>query len=158
MKKKLRSIENKIDNLLHNISSEIVSLAKERKSVIVMENLQGLRQHGRKKNRGMKRLNYFLSLFDYGKIAQLINYKAKMAGVPMYDINPFGTSQNCAKCLLNEVKGKYLRDQKNSKIGRCNECGQVDADLNAARTIAVCYHQERNDPQPFGERMVFKRF
>lgn len=158
MKKRLRSIENRVDNLLHNVSSEIVSLAKERKSVIVMENLQSLRQHGRKKNRWTKALNYFLSLFDYGKIAQLISYKAKRAGVPMYDINAFGTSQNCANCLLTERGGKYLRDQQNSKIGRCDKCGQIDADLNAARTIAVCYHKRLNDPQPFGERIVFKRF
>lgn len=146
MKKRIRTIQNKVDNLLHNISSELVSLAKERKSVIVMENIKGLKQHGR------KRPNYFLSLFDYGKIAQLINYKAKMAGVQVYDINPYGTSQNCAKCLLKEKDGKYVRDEKNSKIGNCSKCGQIDADLNAARTIAVCYHKKYNDPRPFGER------
>ena len=159
LKLQLKSIENKVDNLYHNVSAEIVRCAKENKSVIVFESLErtGLKQHGRSKGRRMKALNYFLSNFDYGKIAALIKYKADKEGVPVFDILPAYTSQNCAKCLietgnLNTSESNYHRSEENSKIGVCKHHGEIDADLNAARTIAVCYVKQLNDPMPFGTR------
>lgn len=247
MKKRFRSLENRIENLYHNLSGEIIETAKANSAVIVLENLerQGLKQHGRKKNSGMRSLNYALSLFDYAKIASLIKYKAEDAGIPVFGVEAAGTSQNCAKCILergslteqiklcfiedikpdnslpmklsedleiinskvkimkkNEFlvsvidknnnnidvlfkKGKklsvkmgenvireydisnennktailtsiYRRDSYNKKIGKCGKHGQIDADLNAARVIALCYHKKINDPVPFDSRKGFK--
>jgi IS605 OrfB family transposase len=159
LKLQLKSIENRVDNLYHNISAEIVRCAKENKAVIVFESLErtGLKQHGRSKGRHMKALNYFLSNFDYGKIAALVKYKADKEGVPVFDILPAYTSQNCAKCLIetgdiNAGESNYCRSKENSKIGICQKHGEIDADLNAARTIAVCYDKRLNDPMPFGSR------
>ena len=163
MKKNLKSIENRIENLYHNVSREIIESAKKYKSVIVLENLErsGMKQHGRKKQKWSKSLNYTLSLFDYGKIASLIKYKADYEGIPVYDILPAYTSQNCAKCtisgeLVEAENQKYHRDNNNKKIGKCKEHGEIDADLNAARVIAICAHRKINDPQIFGTRKVFK--
>jgi len=159
LKIKLKSIENRIKNLYHNISANIVKIAKDNQSVIVFERLEGrgLKQHGRSKGKRMKALNYFLSNFDYGKIASLIKYKADKEGVPVFDINPAYTSQNCAKCLLesgnlSDSEKNYYRDKNNSKIGYCKKHGYIDADLNAARTIAVCYDKGLNEPMPFDSR------
>ncbi|MBS3090130.1 IS200/IS605 family accessory protein TnpB-related protein [Candidatus Pacearchaeota archaeon] len=102
MKKNLRSIEDKVENLYHNLSRKIVDLAKEKNACIVFEKLegQGMKQHGRKKSDRLRGLNYKLSLFDYGKIAKLIKYKAEIEGIPIYRIDSAYTSQNCAKCVL----------------------------------------------------------
>ncbi len=102
MKKKLRSIENKIESLYHMVSRKIVNLAKDNNSCIVFEKLegQGMKQHGRRKSGRLKALNYTLSLFDYGKIASLIKYKAEADGLKIWKIDPAYTSQNCAKCVL----------------------------------------------------------
>lgn len=165
MKKNLKSIENRVENLYHNISSQIINIAELHKSIIVLENLErsGLKQHGRKKGKYLKPLNYALSLFDYAKIAALIKYKAEYSGISVYDVIPAGTSQNCAKCLLDagqliadEKTTTYTRDNANKKIGRCIKHGQIDADLNAARVIAVCYHKKLNEPMLFGQRKTFK--
>lgn len=165
MKKNLKSIENRVENLYHNISSQIINLAKEYKSVIVLENLErgGLKQHGRKKGKYLRPLNYALSLFDYAKIATLIKYKAEYSGIYVYDVLPAGTSQNCAKCIIDrgqltvdEETATYTRDSQNKKIGKCTKHGQIDADLNAARVIAVCYHKNLNQPMVFGQRKTFK--
>ncbi len=148
MKKRIRSIEDKVENLLHNVSKGIVNLARANNSVIVMERLREMRQHGRKKSRKLKNLNYTLSLFDYAKIGMFIRYKAQKDGIPVYEIDPAGTSQNCAKCLIEGSNGEYIRGvDNNMKIGKCNLHGQIDADLNAARTIAVCYHKKLNNPE-----------
>lgn len=119
----------------------------------------------------MKSLNYTLSLFDYAKIASLIKYKAEYAGIPIYDILPAGTSQNCAKCVmekgLDESQTNYARGKEKingkprmthkTKVGCCDIHGQIDADLNAARVIALCLHKNIHEPVPFGSRKVFKR-
>lgn len=159
LKKNLRSIEDRIENLYHFISANIIKLAKENQSAIVFESLERreLKQHGRSKGKRMKALNYFLSNFNYGKVAAMIKYKADKEGIPVFDILPAYTSQNCAKCLLEtgnlvESETNYYRDKENSKIGSCKKHGFIDADLNAARTIAVCYHKGLNEPLPFGTR------
>jgi len=162
LKKRFKSVKNKVENLYHNVSADIVEIAKENKAVIVFENLerQGLKQHARSKGKKLKNLNYFLSNFDYAKIASLIKYKSDKEGISVFDILPAYTSQTCAKCLIEnkdhtKIDDLYTR-QKNSKIGICKKHGEIDADLNAARTIAICYARKLNDPQPFGTRKRFK--
>lgn len=102
MKKRVKGIENKIESLYHNVSRKIVDLAKEKNACIVLEDLEGqsLKQHGRRKTGRLRGLNYTLSLFDYGKIASLIKYKAELEGIDVWNIDPAYTSQNCAKCIL----------------------------------------------------------
>ena len=155
---RLRSLEGRIDDLYHNVSREIVDVAVSNQAEIVLESLEGkgMKQHGRSKGRGMKSLNYALSNFDYGKIAQLIRYKAELQGVPMYDVVAAGTSQNCAKCIVEGKDPKrYVR---NGKEGHCPEHYPkgIDADLNAARTIALSRFKGINDPKPFGERVKYR--
>lgn len=161
MKKNLHSIENRIDSYYHLVSKNVVNLAKKHNSAIYLESLerQPLKQHGRKRNKRMQSLNYTLSLFDYGIIAKMIAYKAKAEGITVFDVNPAYTSKTCARCLI-EKNGKiheedpnlYTRDTSNSKIGLCKKHGQIDADLNASRVIALCGRYGLNDPQPFGKR------
>jgi IS605 OrfB family transposase len=159
LKKRIKKIENCIENFYHNVAANIVKTARHYHSVIVFESLErrGIKQHGRSKGKRMKRLNYILSNFDYAKIAALINYKAHKEGVPVFEILPAYTSQNCAKCLiesgkLNESADNYSRERANPKIGYCKKHGYIDADLNAARTIAICYFKKLNEPGPFNSR------
>ncbi len=159
MKKSLRSLDDRIENNYHNISREVINLAMKHDAAIVMESLQGMKQHGRGKGKRMERLNYSLSLFDYQKIASLIKYKAGYHGIPVYEVAPPGTSQNCAKCLLegildigNYERGREIIDGKavttgNHKVGLCKRHGQIDADLNAARVIAICLAKGLNNPK-----------
>ncbi len=162
MKKRLHTLDGSVNNFWHNLSARLVDLALEHRSAIVLESLSSMRQHARGKGARMKQLNYALSNFDYGRIAALIVYKAKRKGVPVFEVLPENTSKTCAKCLLEgNTNASYERGitdngKKNMKIGRCSIHGDIDADLNAARTIALCYHKKLNNPLPFGERKRFK--
>lgn len=176
MKKRLASIENKTEQHYHVLSSKIIELATKYDACIVLESLSNMKQRGGKKTARTKSLDYALSLFDYEKIARLIGYKAKLNGIPVYDINAANTSKTCATCLLNDSHGTYERGQsqskilhgktvsrKNMKVGKCSVCNlkpgsMIDADLNAARVIALCKFKGINDPLPIGSRKVFKRF
>ncbi len=170
MKKRLRGIENKVESLLHRASAEIVALAKQSESEIVLEALADLKQHGRKKSKYSRELNYALSLFDYAKLGQLINYKAKKQGILVYVVDSGYTSSHCNRCLLQDRKDEYKRGiefehngmkRKNMKIGLCTACAespgkpyQIDADLNAARVIALCRYKNLNNPRPFGQAFL----
>ena len=169
MKKRLRWTADKVESILHKESAKIIGIAKEYKSEIVFEAIADMKQHGRKHSRKMKELNYTLSLFDYAKFAQLVYYKANRERINVFVVDPANTSKTCNKCFLeNKHSGKaYTRGieyiykgkkRKNSKIGICtnnhgieNKQGsQIDADLNAARVIALCKYKGFNNPRPFG--------
>jgi IS605 OrfB family transposase len=161
MKKGLRSIENRIEDYFHRISREVVDAAQENDAAIVMEYLSGMKQSGRGRGRRLKGLNYALSNFDYEKVARLINYKAQNAGIPVYEIDAAGTSQNCAMCLINgrESQANFHRGiDGNTKRAYCDTCRQqtgndkseIDADLNAARVIAAAVPLNLGQPRPFG--------
>lgn len=175
LKKRLGSIEEKTEQHYHIVSSKIINWAIEYEAAIVLESLSHMKQRGGKKSVRTRALNYALSLFDYEKVARLITYKARIRGIPVYDVLPGMTSKTCATCLLNGSQGAYVRGlettkaagkatkRKNMKIGKCMVCNSsensmIDADLNAARVIAICKYKNLNDPQPAGSRKVFKRF
>ena len=83
-----------------------------------------MKQHGRKKSGRLKGLNYKLSLFDYGKIAKLIKYKAEIEGIPLYQIDPAYTSQNCAKCVLE--LGRFAQPEVISYLDDFKEENELD--------------------------------
>ncbi|MFA5108237.1 MAG: transposase [Candidatus Micrarchaeia archaeon] len=162
MRKRLHSVENRAENYWHNLASQIIKLAYEHKAAIVLERLENLRQSGRKKTKYGQGLRYALSLFDYKKIASLISYKASRDGVPVYDVDPKYTSKTCSACLLHDRVGsefpgdKYVRGiDGNFKRGYCPVCreinnnskSEIDADLNAARVIALCVQKKRGMPR-----------
>jgi putative transposase len=125
--KKIKTRESRIvKDLNHKISRKIVSFAKTSNAGIVLEDLKGIRKS--KKHR--KSFNYALHSWSFYQLEKMIEYKAKLLGVPISKIDPRYTSQQCSKCgLLGKRKGKHFE---------CFHCGNVeDADVNAAFVIAL---------------------
>ena len=115
----------KVKDINHKISKKIVQLAKETKSGIKLEQLEGIRKN--KKN--SKDFRYQLNSWSYYQLGQMIMYKALLMGIPVQYIRPAYTSQMCSKC--NQL-GK-----RNGKVFKCSFCKHTDhADVNAAFNIA----------------------
>ena len=125
--KKIKNREaRKVRNLNHQISRRIVDYAVENNTGIVLENLTGIR----KTKKRSKEFKGSLNSWSFYQLAQFIEYKAKLLGVPVVKIDPHYTSQQCSRCgLLGTRKGKKFK---------CTHCGHVDdADVNAAFVIAL---------------------
>ena len=124
--KRLKKRESHIvKDLNHKISREIVDTAKEEGSGIKLEELRGIR----KRAKTSRSFRYSLHSWSFYQLQDMIEYKAKLLGVPIEYVDPAYTSQRCSKC---GVIGKRI-----GKAFNCSKCGAVDhADVNAAFNIA----------------------
>jgi len=125
--KKIKRRESDIVRDLNNkMSKKVVQFAKDNKAGIVLEDLTGIRKT--KKQR--KSFRYILHSWSFYQFQQMLEYKAKLLGVPVFKIDPRYTSQQCSRCgLLGRRRGKEFY---------CS-CRTVveDADVNAAFVIAL---------------------
>jgi putative transposase len=120
---------NRVNQILHHVSKDIVERAKKNKFGIVMENLKGIRKLYRKGNGQGRRYRGKMNSWSFYELQRQIEYKAKWEGVAVIYLSPQKTSSTCAIC--------------GSKILECTErqvycpiCKTfVDRDINAAKNI-----------------------
>lgn len=110
---------NWMKNINHNISREIVDIAKQYpKPIIIMEDLHRFK-------RGKIQWNFY-------QIREMVRYKCELEGIKFKLINPNGTSQMCNKC------GHVAKENRNGVLFKCQKCGyEVHADFNAGVNIAI---------------------
>lgn len=131
-KKKLRRVSGKEANFRrhenHVISKRVVESAKGTSRGIALEELRGIRERltvwGREtRNR--------LSGWSFAQLRGFIEYKAKLAGVPVIMVSPRNTSRTCAACGHCDKNNR-----KTQSDFLCVSCGHTaNADVNAARNI-----------------------
>lgn len=128
----------------HRISKEIVLRAKGTCRAIALEDLKGIRDRTtvRRKDR-----NKHLS-WSYHQLRAFIEYKARLAGVPVIAVDPRNTSRTCNECGYCDKGNRATQEHF-----KCLQCGHsTNADQNAARNIrdrgSVNSPQMRGDPAP----------
>jgi putative transposase len=129
--KRIGHHERRIANdIIHKITREIVNRAIETDSliVLVLGKLKGLRNQEKKKGRGRK-FNRKLSGFPYFKFTEYLTYKAALAGIKVIKVFEDWTSQTCRKCSQRGIR-------KTQGLFICKNCGEENADRNAAFNIA----------------------
>lgn len=122
----------------HVISKAIVAKAKDTKQSIALEDLKGIgkRTTVRKKQRATHHS------WGFNQLAQFIEYKALLAGVPVVYIDPRNTSRECFLCGYIDKSNR-----KSQSVFSCVKCGHTDhADLNAAMIIANRGRAALNQP------------
>jgi len=113
----------------HRISKALVGKAKDTNRAIALEDLRHLR--GRTTVRKSQRSRH--SKWSYAQLRDFLEYKARLAGVPVYAVDPRNTSRTCSECGHCE---KANRPSQAEFI--CKSCGFVAAaDHNAAINIAA---------------------
>ena len=79
----------------HKVSHDIIEIAvRNHVKVIRLEQLQNIRSTARKSRKN----NHSLHTWSFYRLAQFIEYKARLAGIKVEYVNPAYTSQYCPKC------------------------------------------------------------
>jgi putative transposase len=119
----------KVKQILHQASKQIILDAKRKQYGIAMEKLTGMRRlyrHGNWQGRGYRAM---MNSWSYYELQRQIQYKAQWEGIPVIYVKPYGTSVKCSIC------GSRMKPEENRQL-KCPSCEfHVDRDVNAARNI-----------------------
>lgn len=109
----------------HTISKCIVEKAKSFNKGIAIEDLTHIRERTTVR-KAQRRRHHSWAFFQ---LRSFLEYKAKLAGIPLVIVDPRYTSKTCNMCKTIGVRdGKHFN---------CPSCGNIaDADINAAKNIA----------------------
>lgn len=110
----------------HRISKDLVSEAKGTGRGLAIENLTYI-----PRQRTAKEARDATSKWAFRQLREFIEYKAKLSGIPVVQVNPTFTSQRCSICGYTD---KLNRRTQSSFV--CLACGyEENADVNAAINI-----------------------
>lgn len=115
----------------HRISKAIVTKAKALGVGIALEDLSGIRSRVEKTaGRDLRRR---LGNWGFYQLRAFVEYKAKLAGIPVVLVDPRYTSQRCSECGHTEKSNRKSQSQF-----VCKQCGHsCNADQNGASNIRL---------------------
>jgi putative transposase len=124
----------------HKTGNTIAKLAFKHRSIIILENLEKLRENNKKSREFNKRLG----LWFYRRIQFCVEYEAMERNLQVAKIDPRGTSSKCPRC-----GGKLVED--GYRVLRCRKCGFVgDRDVTATINIYKKYISKHSRCGVFG--------
>lgn len=132
--------QNQSTDMCRKIANAVIQSTPA--SIIVMEDLSGIKQNTSKAKQGFRRKshNRRISQIPFYKFKQILSYKALLHGKRVETVSPFMTSQT--DCTTNKKEGI----RKNRRF-YCKSGTILDADWNAAVNIA------RKSKHPFSFMM-----
>lgn len=134
--RKLKKIGHKEANITRNFAHEVANkILDTDKSIIVLENLKGIKQKTKSIKNGVKRKkhNNRISQVPFYTIKQILTYKAPLLGKKVVTVSPAYTSQ------INSLTGKKNGERKGCRYYTKKKGLVLDADWNAAINIAKRY-------------------
>jgi putative transposase len=126
-----RKQRDRITQLLHLASKDIVRQAKANRFGIAMENLTGIRKLYRRGNGQGRNYRFRLNSWSYAELQRQVEYKAKWEGIRVVYVPSQKTSSTCAAC------GSHVTECTERGVW-CPKCRTlVDRDVNAAKNVLV---------------------
>jgi len=122
----------RVQQFLHKISKDVVNNAVETKSMIIFEDLKGIRKLYRKGNGQGNKYRRRLNSWSFYELQRQIEYKAKWEGIPVIFVDPKCTSKLCPIC-----GDRIQEDRQNRRKLWCSNCKRsMDRDVVASMNIA----------------------
>ena len=125
----------KTRHVLHNATKEIVTVAVQKRTAIVLENIEGIRRLYQKGNGQGRKYRGRMNGWSFGEAQRQIEYKARWVGLPIIRLSrreTRGSSLTCPRC------GERLQSDK--RLERKLWCGKcrivMDRDMVAAVNLA----------------------
>ncbi len=123
--------KERVKQLLHNVSRQIVERAKANREAIILEKLKGIRYAHKRGNGEGAAKRRRIALWPFRQLQGYIDYKARWEGVAIEYVPAAWTSQTCSKCKFVNRKLKPTERE-----WQCPSCGAIlDRDLNASINI-----------------------
>jgi len=140
---------NRINQLLHHVSKQLVAQSKIERTAIAFEKLKYIRRLYQKGNNQGRSYRFKLNGWSFAEIKRQIEYKAAWEGVPVIQLSTSqtrGTSQLCPRC------GKRLQeDRLHRRELYCPYCDRwLDRDAVAAMNIGRKGAEVFQRPQRLG--------
>ncbi|MGQ9469176.1 MAG: RNA-guided endonuclease InsQ/TnpB family protein [Nitrososphaerales archaeon] len=133
---------NRVNQMLHQVSKEIVEEAKRKRFGIVMEKIKGIRKLYRRDNNQGRNYRAKMNSWSYYELQRQIEYKAKWEGLKVIYVDARGTSKYCSIC------GCELKPNGQRELW-CPRCRILrDRDVNASRNILARGLGSAPTPQP----------
>jgi putative transposase len=111
----------------HRIAKQVVQTAKDTNRGIALEDLAGIRDRTRFRREDRAKF----SGWSFFQLRSFVEYKARLAGVPVVPVDPRNTSRTCSHCGHCEQANR--RSQAEFV---CHGCGfTLHADHNGARNV-----------------------
>jgi len=130
IRRRIRHFRRKAKNILEDwakrTSHTIISLARQGQLAVAREDLTGLIESLRKLPKGHRTA---LVMLGYRRLAFWVDWQAEKNGVPLFVVEPAGTSSTCPRCgtKLVEVGHRRLR---------CPRCG-LEADRDSIAVLNI---------------------
>ena len=138
LKKRSRKESRFASDINHCISRRLVAKAQCTKRALALEDLKGIRSRI-KVRRPQRRQQHSWAFFQ---LRSFIEYKGRLAGVPVLLVNPHNTSRTCPVCGLVDKANRTSQ-----ALFSCTSCGFAGpADVVAARNIRVLGRALVNEP------------
>lgn len=122
----------RVKQFLNRISKDIIQKAKETKSMIVLEDIKGIRKLYRKGNYQGKKYRGMMNSWSFYELQRQIQYKAAWEGIPVRFVNPKCTSKLCPMCGT-----RIQEDRGHNRKLWCGICKKsMDRDVVASMNIS----------------------
>ena len=126
-----RRYKEQIDYEIANSIVDLANTVADEGVIIALERLEGMSSLGEFSDENRR-----FTQWSYYRQAQLIEQKAEQYGVPVVEVDPSYTSQDCSRCGCRETERSGIHFE-------CAECGyQQHSDANAAVNIAKAATEE----------------
>ncbi|HEY8140477.1 MAG TPA: transposase [Nitrososphaera sp.] len=144
--------QNRINQLLHHVSKQVVAKAKQEKTAIAFEKLTCIRRLYEKGNHHGRNYRSRLNGWSFAEIKRQIEYKAQWEGVPVIQLSVTqtrGTSKVCPQCG-KRIQEAHYKDVIHERQLWCSKClkwmdRDVVAAMNIARKGGEVFHRSKGD-------------
>ncbi len=122
----------RVRQFLNRISKDIVSKARDSCSMIVLEDIKGIRKLYRKGNGQGRRYRGMMNSWPFYELQRQIQYKLAWEGIPVRFVSPVRTSILCPICGSRTQEDRFQHRQL-----WCSNCKRtMDRDIVAAMNIS----------------------
>ena len=153
-----QKIYSKLDNrrarrvkqFLNRITKDIVSKAKESNSMIILEDIKGIRKLYRKGNGQGSKHRAMMNSWPFYELQRQIQYKSAWEGIPVRFVSPVRTSILCPICGSRTQEDRYQHRQL-----WCSSCKRtMDRDVVASMNISYKGLQKFCNPSGLSEEAM----